>query len=182
MGGGICETKGQHIAVEALNLRPEKIKSNIFIDFAGWYDPPYMPYLKEMIKKFGLEKQVGFIGDRKDIAEILCKYDIGLMCSKSEGFGRVTAEYMYSGLGIIAADTGASPELIMSNYSGVIYNRNDAKKLADKILMYYNDRRLLIEYGTNAHIEAEKRFTSLRNADDICEVYNELLNFQRGNG
>lgn len=40
--GGICEPKGQHIAIEAIGLLPENIKNKMRLDIIGWDDPKYI--------------------------------------------------------------------------------------------------------------------------------------------
>lgn len=173
--GGVCETKGQNIAIEAMGLLPDEIKNNIFLDFVGWIDTYYILQLQERIVELGLTNTINFLGRRDDIGNILQEYDIGLNCSKCEGFGRVTAEYMYAGLGVVATDTGASPELIQDGYSGRIFRRDSVQELTDCIVDYYYNRELISEYGRNAHQEANERFSSMRNINDILNVYRSIV-------
>lgn len=173
--GGICELKGQHIAIKALGLLPEEIRKNVTLDIVGWSDPHFLERLKKMIWEMELQAQVRFLGSRDDIAELLCNYHVGLMCSKCEGFGRVTAEYMYAGLGVIAADTGASPELIKDGVMGLIYHRNDPQDLAKKIQQLYSEPILLEIFGKNAHDQAENKYCVQRNFNKIMSTYKALL-------
>ena len=173
--GGLCETKGQHIALEAVGMLPECIRNNISLDFIGWSDPVYLAQLIEYAKKHNLDKRVRFLGSKEDVSTLLWKYDVGLMCSKSEGFGRVTVEYMYAGLGVIAADTGASPELVKDGISGLIYSRDNASDLADKIEKYYRDRKLLKDCGERAHIVSAQQFTIERNVSELLQVYQKVI-------
>ena len=175
MTGGICETKGQHIAVQALGYLPEQVRKNVTLDFVGWSDPAYLESLKKLIKELRLEGQVNFLGSKDTVADILWRYNIGLMCSKSEGFGRVTAEYMYAGIGVIAADTGASPELVKDNKTGLIYHRNDPEDLARKIALMYQDPHLMTILGKNAHEDAKTRFSLQTHYGNVMEVYQHIL-------
>ena len=173
--GGICETKGQHIAIEALGLLPSDIRNKVTLDIVGWDDPVFLASLKERIQDLGLTEQIRFLGERKDVSKILANYNIGLNCSKSEGFGRITVEYMFSGLGVIASDCGANPELIADGVSGLLYNRENPHELADKIEQFYREPFLLEEYGRQAHVIAADKYTSEKNYDEIMKVYSELL-------
>ena len=175
MVGGICETKGQGIALQALNHLPKDIYKNVYIDFIGWCDPSYMDRLNKYIINNGLYDHVRFLGEKKNVAKYLHNYNVGLMCSKSEGFGRVTAEYMYSGLAVIAADSGASPELIRNNERGLIYNRNDFNDLSEKIIKLYKNPELMRIYGRNAHIHAEKYYSINRFMSKLLLLYNEVV-------
>lgn len=59
--------------------------------------------------------------------------DIELMCAERETFGWVTVEGMRSGLLVIGANTGATPEIITNMKTGLLYTHGDARDLADKI-------------------------------------------------
>ena len=173
--GGVCETKGQHIAVQALGALPEEIRRHVTLDIIGWEGRIYRSLLDCMIHVLHLEQQVRFLGTRDDIGQLLAGYNIGLMCSKSEGFGRVTAEYMYAGLGVIAADTGASPELVCNGKTGLMYHRDDPKSLADRITQLYRDPALRSRLSRNAHRAAERRFSAEINYQKTLEVYRKVL-------
>jgi glycosyltransferase involved in cell wall biosynthesis len=173
MSGGICEPKGQHIAIKAISQLPLEIKNNVTLDIAGWSDPRYEKMLYKMVKEYCLEEIINFIGVRTDLYEILKDYDIGLTCSKSEGFGRVTAEYLYAGLGVIGSNTGATPELIKNGNTGLIFNYPDSKDLANCIQYYFENRNQLAFFAKNAHEDA-KKFSAERNAIDIVNVYKEI--------
>lgn len=175
IAGGVIEPKGQHIAIEAITLLPDEIRSNITLDIAGWGDPRYFVRLEKLIEQHKL-KNINFLGVREDLYQIYKNYDIGLMCSRSEGFGRVTAEYLYAGLGVIACDTGASPELVKADETGLIYRQDSPESLARCIEKFYRDRELLKKYAMNAHEDAKARFSAERNARDILKVYEEILN------
>ena len=93
----------------------------------------------------GYLSQINFLGSINDVHERLGNYQIGLMCSRAEGFGRVTAEYMHAQLGVIASDSGANPELIQDGVNGLLFKSGDAKSLSECILRLYNNREFLIE-------------------------------------
>jgi len=100
------------------------------------------------------------------------------MCSRSEGFGRVTAEYMHAQLGIIASDSGANPELIEDGVTGLLFKSGDAKSLADCIIRFYNNRELLIQLSHAAREKARREYTQHKNAENIYKIYQEILKKQ----
>lgn len=173
--GGICEPKGQKDCIEALHFFAKNDLKNISLDIIGWSDPRYEKELKDLVDAYKLNEYVNFLGSRNDVHKLLPNYDIGLMCSKSEGFGRVTAEYMFAGLAVIASNTGANPELIEDGVTGLLYNKSDVKELADSILAFYNDRSLLNACAYNGKNKAEAEYTIEKNVERITTIYKELL-------
>lgn len=175
IAGGVYPTKGQHLAVEAIGLLPEEIRCHVFIDVAGWYSEEYVKMMKDFALSLGYEKQVTFLGSINDVHERMGKYQIGLMCSRAEGFGRVTAEYMHGRLGVIASDSGANPELVEDGVTGLLFKSGDAQSLADCILKFYNDRELLIRLSNAGQKKARTMYTQQKNAESIYEMYKEIL-------
>lgn len=175
IAGGVYPTKGQHLIIEAIGELPQDVQKNIFLDIAGWYSPMYVSKMKEYAEKRGFLKNINFLGKCNDIHKRLGNYQIGLTCSRAEGFGLVTAEYMHAQLGVIASNSGACPELIKDSYSGLLFECGNSKDLAEKILFMYNNRQKLIEFSHNAKIEAQNRFTYEINAEKIIKIYKEII-------
>ena len=134
--------------------------------------------MMERIRKLGIDNQIRFLGERKDVCNILANYNIGLNCSKSEGFGRITVEYMYSGLGVIASNCEANPELVSDGISGMLFERDNPQELADKIVYFYRNPALLEKQGIQAHEFVCNRFSANRNYEEIMNVYQELVSIK----
>lgn len=173
--GGVYPTKGQYQIIEAIGNLPQKIRENVTLDVIGWSSEKYINKLKKRVYELGLTKQVSFLGARDDIYELLQNYHVGLTCSKSEGFGRVTAEYMHAGLGVIASDTGANPELIQDGINGLLYRWNDINDLERQITKYYYKRELLGLCSKEGVKFAQANFTQDINAEKIYDNYKDLL-------
>ena len=172
--GCISSTKGQAWAIEAIKkLADEKIY--ISLDIIGDGAKAYIKKLKKKIYGYGLQDLIAFKGYLKNPGEQLYQYDIGLMCSKDEGFGRVTVEYMMAGLCVIASDTGANKELIEDGESGLIYQYGNTESLVNTIKKCIDnpeDRSRIAKCGC---IRANQEFTAERNAKRICEIYKSIL-------
>ena len=123
--GFLSEAKGQHELISAIGLLPESIKGTIQLDIVGGYNSSYFALLKATVGKMGLENTIHFLGYDKDIANKVWRYDCGFMCSRSEGFGRVTVEYMMAGLPVIASDSGANSEIVKDGKNGLLYQQGN---------------------------------------------------------
>lgn len=173
--GGVVRAKGQHEIIEALAMIPFDIRKFIHVDIIGWGDKNYIEQLKSRIKELNLNDQVTFLGRRNDIHSLLAKYDVGLMCSRAEAFGRVTAEYMHAGLLVIASDTGANPELIKDGGSGLLYHYGNYEDLASKIEYAFSHPQECKAITKRGKEFAAENFTCMKNADNIYNLYCNVL-------
>lgn len=120
--GGYCLNKGQEFVIEAVSEMPKEIRNKIQIDFFGNGTQKYVSNLQQKINTLGIQDIVQLNQYDPAIYEKLKNYQIGMNCSKSEGFGRITVEYMLAGLCPIASNTGANPEIIENQKSrNIIY-------------------------------------------------------------
>ena len=89
--------------------------------------------LKNLVSKLNIEKNVQFLGRRKDIPSILKISDIGLLTSISEGSSNSLLEYMAAGLPIIATNVGGTPEII-DDQTGILIPSKSPKKIQESII------------------------------------------------
>ena len=169
--GGVIPNKGQWQAIEAICSLPEKIKKYVRLDIIGGITVGYKNKLSVPLQKAGMLSNVRFLGACNDVYTRLKEYDIGLMCSKAEGFGRVTVEYMHAGLAVIASDCGANPELIQNNITGILYDQNHTETLTQAILYLINNRKRMIEIAEKGKAFAESHYTKELNAKNIYKIY-----------
>lgn len=172
--GVIQEAKNQIEAVRAFSL---VIKSGreAYLNFVGTENDEYKLELKKVIEQNGIVDYVKFWGAQKDVPKILKTMDVGLMLSRSEAFGRVTVEYMLQNLAVIATDTGANPEIIEDNKSGLLYSYGNYRQLSDKMIELIDNPQFCIEIANSGRKKAIDRFTSIRNSEEIYSLYLKLL-------
>ena len=172
--GGVCEAKGQLQIIEAMGRLPSKIKDNVRLDIIGWGDPAYIEKINLRAAELGIGDKVHLLGARSDVYKLLQNYNIGLTCSRAEGFGRVTAEYMHARLGIIVSNTGANQELIQNEVNGLVYEYGKIDNLEECICRFYENRALLCELAKSAYNRARQIYTRERNTDSIYNMYLEI--------
>ena len=174
MCGDLSSLKGQDQAIRALALiRDAQVRKNITLDIFGEVhtEKAYMGEMQSIIEGTGLVGSVVFRGYTSQLATLLKEYDCGIVCSRREGFGLATAEFMAAGLAVIASDTGANSELIEDGVSGLIYRYQDAVDLSAKIETLYRDPDKLNSYGRSARRTVEEKFTIEANCKGILDVY-----------
>lgn len=174
--GGISPTKGQYQLIQALGeLTPEK-KNSVYADFYGSGKEQYLNELIELANKCGVIDLISFKGYVTNIQDVLTNYDVGVVCSHSEGFGRITSEYMLSGMCVVASDSGANPEVLRDEKYGLLYKGGDPKSLAEKLEFLIDNRELIQVYGSKSREYALSNYILEGNIHRITEVYLDALN------
>ena len=172
--GSLCSGKGQYKLINALSMIDKNIISNLDVHFVGSGSNKYVEELKQMINKYNLSKTIKFDGYNNNIRKIIKDYDLGIICSKKEGFGRVTVEYMASGLCVIASNSGANPEIICDNKTGILFDYENDSDLYEKIIYVYKNRDKIREIGTNAAADVRKKYSKEINAGNVYKLYMEI--------
>lgn len=172
ISGRISEEKGQEEAIEAVALLVERGFHNLHLSIAGPGEPEL---LCKMTKQKKIEKYVSFLGYRTDLPSIRRKMDVELVCSRCEAFGRVTVEAMMSSNPVIGSNSGGTPELIKDGENGYLYCRGDGTDLADKMSRFLDGTGNIQRMGQCAYRMTKERFSSKVNAENVMEIYQDLI-------
>ncbi len=171
--GSISEGKGQAIFLQKINKLNYDIKEKIYIDIVGSGTKEDETKIGDLIRKYNLEQFVFFKGYESDIGAKLKEYDVGVVCSDAEGFGRVTIEYMAAGLCVLASNKGANIELVNNNINGLIYDKDKEDDLNNKIEYLVNNPEQILKLGKNSKNTVYK-YSVQKNCDDIIDkIYKE---------
>lgn len=166
--GHVQPSKGQIQIVEAIALLPPEICANVQLDIIGEGYKDYLNKIKKVIRKNGLNN-IRFLGYCDNVPEKLSEYDVGVVCSRAEGFGRITVEYMRAGLYVIASDTGANPELISNSSLGRLYEYGNVKELAECVEeIYLKKEKYCVGQARNSAFSMEEY------AGKVYEIYRKL--------
>lgn len=173
--GSAARHKGIDHLIDAISI-VNKNGYDISLDIFGNYENDYGKAMKVKVSDLDLCECVNFKGFYPDVQNILNQYDLGFVCSESEAFGRVTIEFMLSELAVIATNSGANPEIVISNETGLLYKFNDSDDLAKKILELIKNPEETSQMGKKGRESALKNFTAHDNARNVYCVINNVLN------
>jgi teichuronic acid biosynthesis glycosyltransferase TuaC len=128
----------------------EQIKEDFTYDIYG--DGPYEDTLKEIVAKSSIKDKVTFHGfiDYSKVPETLAKYDLFVLPSYRELFGRVYIEAMGCGLPIISAKTTGMDGYIIEGEHGFLVDHTSVAELKDKIQKFITDPTLKVLMGKKA--------------------------------
>lgn len=180
--GSIQPFKHQLDAVKALHLVQEEGHDNVRLHIVGDAAPGCEPYLQEIetyVSDHAMQDCVIFHGYEPDMPSVRAGMDVELICSESEGFGRVSIEAMRAGLVVVAANCGAIPEIIQDGVDGLMYTPGDVADLVDKIrrTIHPETRQALSE---KAVMNTISRFLPEDNAEQVLTVMRDALAERKG--
>lgn len=95
--------------------------------------------LKEQVKVLGIEKQVHFLGFRRDVSRICKSADIFLFASLQEGLSVAIMEAMACGLPIVASNIRGNIDLVDNDLGGYLVDPKDVDGFVDSIKKLMND-------------------------------------------
>ena len=176
MVGLLCEGKGQ---LTVIKLLPDILKHypNATLHIFGDRESSYKSHVVDVVKELDVTSHVVFHGFVKEQKDIYPNVDILLMCSESEGFGRVTVEAMTYGVPVIGYDNAGTSEIVKDGQNGFLYMKpNDIPVCMEKLLC--SDERFN-SFRLQAREYAQSEFSINRYCS---EVYNFIARFTPPNG
>ncbi len=174
LSGAIIEGKGQLEAVKAVNYLRQQGICNIRLFLAGRGRDEEVARIKKFMKEHQLSGVVTFCGFKNSLKEIRKKADLALVCSKSEGLGRVTIESMLSDLPVIGSNTAATKELISHGITGYLYKSGDYIDLADKIKYAMEHKEEVKHLKKTAKEYAMRTFTTKASVEEVHKLYEDV--------
>lgn len=124
-------------------------------------------------KELGIEKNVVFLGYRKDIAKIMQVSDIFFHASFREGLTLSVMEAMSLGLPCVVSNVRGNRDLIVDGKGGYISEPTDSQKFAVKIEYLLNnkeDYKLMGEFNKNE----SKKYTVENVKKQLEKIYEQI--------
>ncbi|GAA4412935.1 glycosyl transferase group 1 [Advenella faeciporci] len=147
--GRIHPQKNYFLLVDSIALLPLNIQDKIKISIAGEGSNKDLENLKNYIKNKKLSKTIHLIGNQNNIPELMSKFDIFIMTSAWEGLPISLIEASISGLPCIVTDVGGCSEIINTCINGIIVEPDNAQKMADAIVSYFENPEKISEHSKN---------------------------------
>jgi len=130
---------------------------------------------RALAESLGVAEHVVFFGGRSDAEDLIADFDVGVLCSESEGFSNAIIEYLRAGKPVVCTRTGGNPEIVQDEVNGHLVGVGDVDALADRIagLLAEPDRRARL--GAEGRRLVEERFGLSVMLDRYEELYSSLL-------
>lgn len=174
--GRIVENKGQLFFFHGIKEVLKKTNVPIRCYWAGQIeDWEYYDSIVEYLVLNEIDDYVEYLGQVSDIKRILADMDIVAVCSKQEGYGRVTVESMIAGCIVLGADSGATREIITNVKSGFLYEKENLGSFIDEMINLIENIDINRLFAKKVQQDMIKKFSIDHSVEQIIEVYERLL-------
>jgi len=167
--------KGHHIAIKALATCIERHRrDNIHLLLVG--DGTLKEALQSYARQLNVEKNVHFLGERKDVFTFYEMADVTLLTSLSESFPYVLLESARAKKPVITANVGDINHLVKKDLSGWKVKAGDVAGFAFAMeeAVWYRERGMLRNIGDNLFIHASDNFSLDKCVDEVYNVYRTM--------
>lgn len=163
--------KGHRVLLEAV---PLILDSHPETRFQLIGDGPLMPDLRRQAEAMEAADRVQLLGFKSDLARIYKRVSVGVCPSLCEGFGFSAAEFMASGIPVVATGVGGHRELIRSGEHGLLIPPDDHRALAREVVRLLEERHLARQLARAGRERIESQFSAGKMARSLAECYRDL--------
>ena len=169
---GLNRIKNQAVLINAMEVIARK-RQDVHLDLVG--EGPDSERLRSMVGHKNLQDCVRILGYREDVGDFLSRCDIYVHAAKGEGFGIAVVEAMLARKPIVVASSGALPELILDQNSGILADPDDPTDWAAKIEFLLDNPSIGARMASNAYDRASKLFGLDTYVKNVDELYDSLF-------
>ncbi len=171
--GRLVKYKGHELLMQAWKKVAAQNKGwKLYIIGGGAYEKE----LHELHNKLELGESVKFCGYQPNPHQAIKDSQFMIVTSIWEGFGLIMLESWAHKKPIVAFNVPAMNEAIEDNKTGQLAAAFDTDELAGKIIHYFQNPDIVQEHGKNGYNRLNSYFTVPRMADEMCEVYQMVIN------
>jgi glycosyltransferase involved in cell wall biosynthesis len=135
--------------------------------------------IRAMVRDYGLEDSVTFLGFRKDIPDILAQIDVLVLPSLFEGLPMIVLESLCSGTPVIASKVNGVPEVVRPGENGRLVAPGNVGDLVQSMAGYIEQPGLIREHGRSGQLLVTGSFTKEAMLQKHADLYDSLLGGQQ---
>jgi glycosyltransferase involved in cell wall biosynthesis len=131
--------------------------------------------LKELAADLGLGQRVSWMGWREDARRFVDDFDIFVLASRWEGFGRVLVEAAFAECPVISTRVVGTSEAMIEGETGLLVPPEDKDSLVRAIITLLEDEDRAREMGRRGREFALSRFDPATIAREYEHLYEEVM-------
>lgn len=167
MVGRLSWKKGYEFALSAAALLRDRIPGLRF-DIVG--DGELRRELEDEAQRLGLAGTVRFLGQRRDVPELMRTFDCFMLSSVIEGMPNALLEAMALGRPAVTTSAGGSAEVVIDGESGLVVPPRDAEALANAVERVLRDA----EFASRLATAGERRVRDNFSLDAMLRAFDGL--------
>ena len=138
--------------------------------------PQYEAHIRRLAAELGLDNAIAWTGFAQDVDRELAAMDLFVLPSLfGEGLPMVVLEAMAAGLPVVATRVEGVPEAVRDGREGLLVEPGNPDDLARAISRLIRGELDLGTLGRNAVGRHAERFSDMRMAADVAEIYRRVL-------
>ena len=170
--GRLSEQKGIDTFIKAMKPIIDK-NNSIYGIIIG--DGELKDELIQLSKDLHIEKNIIFMGYRKDVLNLISCMDFIVLASRWEGFPLTPIETFAMKKTIIVSNIDGNNEIVEDRRNGLLFEKDNVKQLSNKIdFLINNDRK---ELEDNAFDDYNKKYSYNSFVNSYVDVYEILLKY-----
>ncbi|WP_217593040.1 glycosyltransferase [Cohnella sp. GbtcB17] len=171
--GTVCERKGQHDLIKAINELTLPIASKCKYLIVGDRPSEYSLELKRLISNLDqlIRNNVIVIPETSEAAKYYAIADIFVCTSRIESYPRVILEAMSCGLPVITTPVFGIVEQVQQKVNGLFYSPGEAQELAKHLEFILSNEDERKRMGTNSKVI----FDTINRYDEMAIAYGETF-------
>lgn len=129
------------------------------------------------IESCGQGKSIKVLGPLplREVADLMRQAQVFCLPSHAEGTPNCVMEAMACGLPVVATEVGGIPDIIDSNRTGILVQKEDDRKLAEALTSLLQDSGRRERMGEAAYAFACEHLDARRTAERLVGLYRELI-------
>lgn len=138
--------------------------------------PSYGKYLQKLIKQNQLMDKIHFLGrlSAEEMKQEYLKSHAFVCASVLENSPNSVAEAMLLGMPVVSANVGGVPSVIEGGKEGILFEKGNAKALAEAVITLWDDEMMAQKLGKNAQLRARRSHDGERNFRRLLEIYRAI--------
>jgi len=173
MVGNIVERKGHKLFFDAIKHIEARYPDIVCVIIGNSPDDTqkYALEVQQYAKNLKLDSPVFFTGRREDALKLLTGFDILVLASDKEPFGRVLIEAMSLGVVPVATKSGGPEEIIEDKHSGLLFDVGSREQLEKHLIFLLSNNQAYQDYSRNGRQRVNQLFT----AENTIMKFNDIF-------
>jgi glycosyltransferase involved in cell wall biosynthesis len=169
--------KRPDILIQAAPLVLAEFPAARFLIVGGTHAAPpgYYEGLVQLVARLGLQERVIFAGFRHDVAEFYPAFDVLVLTSQGEPFGKVLIEAMAAATPVVGTALGGPLEIIQDGVTGLLIPPGDPAAVAGAIVELARDPERARALGRAGRAWVQGRFGIEKYTTDIEGLFGSVL-------